>query len=178
MIQITDAVNEINSFMSNSTSVLFDLNNNIKNLQSLVISLFNLFDTILNKLNALNINKIHESFATGEAKILSSTRYENHLSNPIRSPFEQKSADSKHKINISGEYDFNLIMSAAKSNNPAVEIAMMLEKLRIKLQKENPLNPILFELSMESRRLQSLGNIPLNEHNLLILIEKIQKWIE
>jgi len=52
----------------------------------------------------------------------------------------------------------------------------MIDQLRTKLSKENPLNPILFELSMESGRLKALGDAPLNESNLNTLTQKIYKW--
>ncbi|MFX1321212.1 MAG: hypothetical protein ACFFAQ_06155 [Promethearchaeota archaeon] len=177
VMQITNSVNEIKVFMSKSTNVLSELNNNMRNLQNLVNSLNNVFDTILNTMN------IPESFTPSEIstkpqKIVTSTRYENNIFAPIRSPGESISTSAPEKsIDILGDSDFNLIISIAKSNNPAVEIAIMLEKIRTKLENENPLNPILFELSMESRRLKSLGNVPLDAYNLQILIEKLQKWI-
>lgn len=176
-IQITNTVNEIKVFMSKSTNVLSELNNNMRNLQNLINSLNNVFDTILNTIN------IHESFTSSEMstkpqKTITSPRYENNLSALIRPPSESISPSAPEKfIDIVGDSDFNLIISIAKSNNPAVEIAIMLEKVRAKLENENPLNPILFELSMESRRLKSLGNKPLDAYNLQILIEKLQKWI-
>ena len=52
----------------------------------------------------------------------------------------------------------------------------MVDKLRTQLSKENPLNPILFELSMESGRLKALGSNPLNDKNLQTLLDKIKKW--
>ena len=177
VMQITNSVNEIKVFMSKSTNVLSELNNNMRNLQNLVSSLNNVFDTILNTMN------IPESFTTSEIstkpqKIVTSTRYENNIFAPIRSPGESISTSAPEKsIDILGDSDFNLIISIAKSNNPAVEIAIMLEKIRTKLENENPLNPILFELSMESRRLRSLGNMPLDANNLQILTNKLQKWI-
>ncbi len=174
-IQITNTVNEIKVFMSKSTNVLCELNNNMRNLQNLINSLNNVFNIIL------NTKQIPESFTTSSTKPqkkVTSTRYENNLSAPIRSPSESITTSAPEKsIDIMGDSDFNLIISIAKSNNPAVEIAIMLEKIRAKLENENPLNPILFELSMESRRLKSLGNTPLDAYNLQILIEKLQKWI-
>ncbi len=174
-IQITNTVNEIKVFMSKSTNVLSELNNNMRNLQNLINSLNNVFNIIL------NTKQIPESFTTSSTKPqkkITSTRYENNLSAPIRSPSESIITSAPEKsIDIMGDSDFNLIISIAKSNNPAVEIAIMLEKIRAKLENENPLNPILFELSMESRRLKSLGNTPLDAYNLQILIEKLQKWI-
>lgn len=174
--EITNTVNEIKVFMSKSTNVLSELNNNMKDLQYLINSLNNVFTTISNTIN------IQESFKTNEStkpqKAISSTRYEEDLSTPLKPWGELPSISSPEKIiETARDSDFNLILSIAKSNNPAVEIATMLEKIRTKLENENPLNPILFELSMESRRLRSLGNVPLNEYNLQILLEKIHKWI-
>jgi len=121
----------------------------------------------------LNTKKIPESFTTSEI----STQPQK-IAAPIRSPSESISTSALEKpIDIVGDSDFNLIISIAQSNNPAVEIAIMLEKIRTKLENENPLNPILFELSMESRRLRSLGNMPLDANNLQILTNKLQKWI-
>ena len=166
-IQITNSVNEIKVFMSKSTNVLSELNNNMRNLQNLINSLNNVFDIVL------NTKKIPESFTTSEI----STPPQK-IAAGIRSPSESISTSAPEKsIDIVGDSDFNLIISIAQSNNPAVEIASMLEKIRTKLENENPLNPILFELSMESRRLTSLGNVPLDAYNLQILTEKLQKWI-
>ena len=167
VMQITNSVNEIKVFMSKSTNVLSELNTNMRNLQNLINSLNTVFDIVL------NTKKIPESFTTSEI----STQPQKIVA-PIRSPSESISTSAPEKpIDIVGDSDFNLIISIAQSNNPAVEIALMLEKIRTKLENENPLNPILFELSMESRRLKSLGNVPLDAYNLQILIEKLQKWI-
>jgi len=166
-VQITNSVNEIKVFMSKSTNVLSELNTNMRNLQNLINSLNTVFDIVL------NTKKIPESFTTSEI----STQPQKIVA-PIRSPSESISTSAPEKpIDIVGDSDFNLIISIAQSNNPAVEIALMLEKIRTKLENENPLNPILFELSMESRRLRSLGNMPLDANNLQILTNKLQKWI-
>ncbi|MFX0041406.1 MAG: hypothetical protein ACFE8L_00710 [Candidatus Hodarchaeota archaeon] len=177
--QIMNTVNEIKVFMSKSTNVLYELNNNMKNLQYLINSLNNVFDTIINS------KTIQESFTNSKFSLIPQKpeplpRYESNLPTQIISQSESITPPPhvpEKPIENVGDSDFNLILSVAKSNNPAVEIATMLEKIRTKLENENPLNPILFELSMESRRLKSLGNIPLDPHNLQILIEKLHKWI-
>ena len=76
----------------------------------------------------------------------------------------------------SGGADFSSVLTAAKSNTPAVQLGDMIDKIRTQLSKENPLNPILFELSMESGRLKALGNTPLQPNHLKTLEEKIVKW--
>ena len=165
-VQITNSVNEIKVFMSKSTNVLSELNTNMRNLQNLINSLNTVFDIVL------NTKKIPESFTTSEI----STQPQKIVA-PIRSPSESISTSAPEKpIDIVGDSDFNLIISIAKSNNPASEIALMLEKVRTKLERENPLNPILFELSMESGRLKALGSSPLSDKNLQTLIDKTQKW--
>lgn len=176
-IQITNTVNEIKVFMSKSTNILSELNNNMKDLQYLINSLNNVFTTISNTINIQKSIKTSE-ISTKPQKTVSSRSYEEDLYPPIKSLGDLQSTSTSEKlIETPRDSDFNLILSIAKSNNPAVEIATMLEKIRTKLENENPLNPILFELSMESRRLRSLGNVPLNEYNLQILLDKIQKWI-
>jgi DNA repair exonuclease SbcCD ATPase subunit len=178
-IQITNTVNEIKVFMSKSTNVLSELNNNMKNLQNLINSLNNIFDTLLNTKTIKESFKTHE-FSPIPPKPEPLTRYESNMPTQIISQSESITPPPyvpEKPIETVGDSDFNLILSVAKSNNPAVEIATMLEKIRTKLENENPLNPILFELSMESRRLKSVGNVPLDAHNLQILIEKLNKWI-
>ncbi|MHA1734437.1 MAG: hypothetical protein ACTSU5_21060 [Promethearchaeota archaeon] len=53
---------------------------------------------------------------------------------------------------------------------------MELDALRTQLSKENPLNPILFELSMEAGRLKSMGAKPLSGADISTLEGKINSW--
>lgn len=52
----------------------------------------------------------------------------------------------------------------------------MLDTLRANLSKVNPLNPILFELSMEAGRLKSLGQKTLSDADVAALETKVSNW--
>ncbi len=53
---------------------------------------------------------------------------------------------------------FDKVLNDAKGGITAKELGGSLVQLRSQLSKENPLNPVLFELSMEAGRLKSLGS--------------------
>ncbi|MHA1294363.1 MAG: hypothetical protein ACTSQJ_17095 [Promethearchaeota archaeon] len=178
MSQISNAVNEMKSFMQNSINALTDLKNNITNLTTSVNSLNSTVETTLNAINALQsggampVSAVRPSTTPTSAPTTISTPKVTPAAKttPAPSPTTTSAAPS------TGGGTFDSILSAAKSNTPAVELGNMIDKLRTQLSKENPLNPILFELSMESGRLKALGNNPLNEKNLQTLQEKLQKW--
>jgi hypothetical protein len=67
-------------------------------------------------------------------------------------------------------------LDKARGQASAKEIGGILDQLRTRLSKENPLNPILFELSMEAGRLKSFGAKPLSGSDINALEMKIQKW--
>ena len=71
---------------------------------------------------------------------------------------------------------FGKIFQAASSGVPAKDIGGMLDALRTSLSRANPLNPILFELSMEAGRLKSLGGSKLDAGNLGTFQQKINSW--
>lgn len=70
---------------------------------------------------------------------------------------------------------FDAVYSAAKKKK-GNELGKMIDEIRLSLSKNNPLNPILFELSMEAGRLKSLGENPLNNQDFQILEQKIFSW--
>jgi hypothetical protein len=171
--QIGSAVNEMKTFMQNSINTLTDLKNNINNLGTSINSLNSTVETTLNAINALKTGGV-------AAAPMPTTTSRPAVSAPMHS-----AATSAPSISApppapgaaaSGASEFEAITTAAKANTPAVELGNMVDKLRTKLSKENPLNPILFELSMESGRLKALGNNPLNDKNKETLLEKLQKW--
>ena len=71
---------------------------------------------------------------------------------------------------------FDRILQSAQGGTPAKDLGGMIDALRTALSKANPLNPILFELSMEAGRLKSLGANALDESNISSLQQKIDKW--
>jgi hypothetical protein len=71
---------------------------------------------------------------------------------------------------------FDRVLQAAESQTPAKDLGGMLDALRTSLSKSNPLNPILFELSMEAGRLKSLGGNPLDPAGIDAIRTKIDKW--
>ena len=71
---------------------------------------------------------------------------------------------------------FANILNAAKSGKPSVELGGMIDSIRTGLSKKNPLNPILFELSMEAGRLKSLGTKTMDGSAVATFEQKIQKW--
>lgn len=187
--QITGAVNEMKNFMQNSINSLTDLKNNITNLSTSVNSLNSTVETTLTSVNALKSGGIPAS-SSSAAPTPSPTISSSSSSASKPAPKTTAPAPAAPKASASsspspapssatsggGGGDFDAIMSAANSKSPAVELGNMIDELRTKLSKENPLNPILFELSMESGRLKALGDAPLNENNLNTLIQKLNKW--
>ncbi len=178
MVQITGAVNEMKNFMQTSINSLTDLKNNITNLGTAINSLNSTVETNLNAVNALKAGggisapAISSSFP---APVATTTGY---TPAPVATTTSYTPAPvaSTPAAAPSGGTNFDSILSAAQSNSPSVKLGNMIDELRTKLSKENPLNPILFELSMESGRLKALGDNPLNENNLKTLIQKLQKW--
>ena len=71
---------------------------------------------------------------------------------------------------------FDKILNDAKAGTAAKELGTALDALRSQLSKENPLNPILFELSMEAGRLKSLGTKTLTGADLSGFEIKINSW--
>ncbi|MHA1283745.1 MAG: hypothetical protein ACTSQP_14700 [Promethearchaeota archaeon] len=175
MAQITAAVNEMKTFMQNSINALTDLKNNINNLTTSINSLNSTVETTLNAVNALKDGGIAPISPQASAPTTTSTPAPSITttapSTPSATPTTTPSTPA-----TSGTSRFDDILKAAKANTPALELGNMIDKLRTQLSKENPLNPILFELSMESGRLKALGNTPLKENHLKTLEEKINKW--
>ncbi len=71
---------------------------------------------------------------------------------------------------------FDKILNDAKGGLTAKEIGGALDQLRSQLSKENPLNPVLFELSMEAGRLKSLGAKTLSGADLSGFEIKVNAW--
>jgi len=173
MAQIGGAVNEMKNFMQNSINTLTDLKNNINNLGTSINSLNNTVETTLNAINTLK---------SGGGMVSAA---------PISTPTPTRSAPAPTSAPVStaapaatataapsggGGAGFDGILTAANASTPAVDLGNMVDALRTTLSKENPLNPILFELSMESGRLKAVGANPLNDKNKQTLIEKLNKW--
>jgi len=76
----------------------------------------------------------------------------------------------------SGGGKFDGILSAARSGTAAKDIGVMLDQIRAQLASANPLNPVLFELSMEAGRLKSLGSKSLDGAAIGTLETKINNW--
>lgn len=169
MSQISSAVNEMKNFMQNSINSLTDLKNNINNLSTGINSLNSTVNTTLNAINAIKEGGGPVSAAPAAARPVPSSPSTASSPAPKAAPAPASSVPS-------GGANFLAVLSAAKSNTPAVELGDMIDKIRTQLSKENPLNPILFELSMESGRLKALGNSPLQPNHLKTLEDKIAKW--
>ncbi len=71
---------------------------------------------------------------------------------------------------------FDKILNDAKGGITAKELGGALDQLRSQLSKENPLNPVLFELSMEAGRLKSLGSKSLAGADLSGFEIKVSSW--
>ncbi len=71
---------------------------------------------------------------------------------------------------------FEKILNDAKGGATAKELGGELDSLRSQLSKENPLNPVLFELSMEAGRLKSLGGKNLSGADLSGFEIKVNSW--
>jgi hypothetical protein len=76
----------------------------------------------------------------------------------------------------SGGGKFDGILSAARSGTPSKDIGVMLDQIRASLASANPLNPVLFELSMEAGRLKSLGSKSLDGAAIGTLETKVNNW--
>jgi hypothetical protein len=71
---------------------------------------------------------------------------------------------------------FDNILNDAKAGTTAKDLGGDLDTLRSQLSKENPLNPVLFELSMEAGRLKSLGGKSLTGADLSGFEIKVNSW--
>ncbi len=71
---------------------------------------------------------------------------------------------------------FDKILNDAKGGITAKDLGGDLDVLRSQLSKENPLNPVLFELSMEAGRLKSLGGKSLTGADLSGFEIKVNSW--
>ncbi len=71
---------------------------------------------------------------------------------------------------------FDKILNDARGGATAKELGGALDTLRSQLSKENPLNPVLFELSMEAGRLKSLGGKTLGGADMSGFEIKINSW--
>ncbi len=179
MGQITGAVNEMKTFMQNSINVLTDLKNNITNLGTTINSLNSTVETTLNSVNALKAGGVPSSSMSAASMRQTSSSAPRSVptpSAPAPSSFSAPAPPMPASTSAASGGTFDAIISAAKANTQSVELGNMIDRLRTNLSKENPLNPILFELSMESGRLKALGNAPLNEKNLQMLMDKLKKW--
>ena len=68
------------------------------------------------------------------------------------------------------------LLNTAKSGATAKDLGVKIDELRSDLSKKNPLNPILFELSIEAGRLKSMGDKALDSNGISNLEQKITKW--
>lgn len=179
MAQIGGAVNEMKTFMQNSINTLTDLKNNINNLGTSINSLNNTVETTLNAINALKAGGGVVSAApiSSPAPMAASpTSFPTPTRTSAPAPAATPAAAPAATPAAGGGGNFDGILTAANAPTPAIDLGNMIDGLRTKLSKENPLNPILFELSMESGRLKALGSNPLNDKNKQTLLEKLNKW--
>jgi thiamine kinase-like enzyme len=120
------------------------------------------------------------------------SKYQNGLINemkPNEKTFTQNAPESRSSIVIAypvphpvteieskeADFIFDEVYSAAKKKK-GNELGKMIDEIRLTLSHKNPLNPILFELSMEAGRLKSLGENQLNDQDFQILEQKIYSW--
>ncbi len=183
MSQITGAVNEMKTFMQNSINVLTDLKNNITNLGTTINSLNSTVETTLNSVNMLKAGGMPSMSSSSPMPAASMRQPPSSAPRPVPTPsapapsaYTAPAPSIPASTSTSSGGSFDAIISAAKANTQSVELGNMIDRLRTNLSKENPLNPILFELSMESGRLKALGGAPLNEKNLQMLMDKLKKW--
>ncbi|MFW6272326.1 MAG: hypothetical protein ACOC44_13490 [Promethearchaeia archaeon] len=187
--QITGAVNEMKTFMQEAINSMKNLKNSVNNLSTSVNSLNSTTNTTLNAVNALKEGGIPASAPSSSAEATSVSQPTPTPSTPSGSsaptppPSEPSTSTSEPTTPSSstappsgGGTDFDNLLDLAESGSSAVEVGNKIDELRTKLSKENPLDPKLFELSMESGRLKALGDVPLNEKNMETLKEKVNKW--
>lgn len=113
----------------------------------------------------LNEKKINE-------KIFTQNEPESRSSVVIAYPAPPPVTESEAK---KADLIFDAVYSAAKKKK-GNELGKMIDEIRLTLSNKNPLNPILFELSMEAGRLKSLGENRLNNQDFQILEQKIYSW--
>lgn len=94
---------------------------------------------------------------------------------PVAAPMSATAAPAPAGMSA-GAAAFDRFNQAIDAKTPAKDLGAMLDALRTALSKANPLNPILFELSMEAGRLKSLGGSPLDDNNVASLKGKVEKW--
>jgi hypothetical protein len=71
---------------------------------------------------------------------------------------------------------FDSLIQAANSGKTAKDLGDMIDLIRTNLAKANPLNPILFELTIEAGRLKSMGSKALDPPAITQLQQKVDKW--
>ncbi|MFO8019312.1 MAG: hypothetical protein R6U96_11795 [Promethearchaeia archaeon] len=191
--EITGAVNEMKSFMQEAINSMKNLKNSVNNLSTSVNSLNSTTNTTLNAVNALKEGGVSTSAKSTTAPSTaptpqpqSSTKSQptpsssstSQSSAPSPAPSEPSPSPSSSPSGSAsgGGTEFDTILDAAEAGSTAVEIGNKIDDLRTKLSKENPLDPKLFELSMESGRLKALGDVEINEKNMETLKSKINKW--
>ena len=95
---------------------------------------------------------------------------------PVAEEAPEEEAAAPEEAAEEGGDRFSEILGKAKGGTTAKDLGLLLDGLRSALSKENPLNPILFELSMEAGRLKSLGNKKLSGADLSGFEIKVNSW--
>ncbi|MHA1871689.1 MAG: hypothetical protein ACTSXF_12140 [Promethearchaeota archaeon] len=201
--EIAGTVSQLKNFISQAVTTLGDLKNSISQLSSSVSALST---TVSNTYNIVKNIKASGGVkaaapapsasapaytAPASAPTTSSTTFSSNVASkpaPTSSSFSapttpkpaipqtQTPAPSVPAAPQGGGDIFDKILNSAKAKTPAVELGKMIDQLRSDLSKKNPLNPILFELSMEAGRLKSLGSKTLDAAGIQGLAAKIQNW--
>jgi len=173
MDAVSGAVQEMKSFMQQAINSLSDLKNSVSRLGNTINSLNTGIETVLQAVSSGG----GISATPAPAPAPPAPKAKASETTPAAKKTKAVKAAEAPPASTAGEADsFDKILTAAESKSTAVEIGEMIDTLRTDLSKENPLNPILFELSMEAGRLKALGVNPLNDSNLNTLKSKIEKW--
>jgi hypothetical protein len=171
MDAVSGAVQEMKSFMQQAINSLSDLKNSVSRLGNTINSLNTGIETVLQAVSSGG------GISTAPAPAPAPPAAKASKTTPAAKKTKADKAAEAAPASTAGEADsFDKILTAAESKSTAVEIGEMIDALRTDLSKENPLNPILFELSMEAGRLKALGSNPLNDSNHNTLKSKIEKW--
>ena len=171
MDAVSGAVQEMKSFMQQAINSLSDLKNSVSRLGNTINSLNTGIETVLQAVSSGS--GISAVPSPTPAPVTPKPKSKAKTSEPIPVAKTPEAAPTSSAVDSD---NFAKILTAAESKSTAVEIGEMIDTLRTDLSKENPLNPILFELSMEAGRLKALGVNPLNDSNLNTLKSKIEKW--
>ncbi len=181
--ELSSTIGELKSFISQAVNTLGELKSSVSQLSLSIGSLNKSVENTYNIVRNINPNTVSGATQSNipQNQSLSTpvsappTQFNAPAPQAISKPVASNTASVKTQIS-SPENQFDNVITAAKSNASCKELGVLIDNIRTNLSKANPLNPTLFELSMEAGRLKSLGDKTLESNGIQTLEQKIVKW--